>query len=414
MKELTARRLIDDIEDQIMRGGRGEPSDFPALPDVPTARYADQQFWDIEQQHLWTNTWLFAGHLDEIPEIGNYKLWDESGVPIVIVRGKDHHIRAYLNVCQHRGGPLVVAPKGTVRALSCKFHGWTYDLKGALTFVPDEQDFPGMSKAERSLKPLRCELWGNFIFINRSGSAPPLHEWLGPLKRDLDEFGFEHRHIIAKVEYELGCNWKAGIGSNIEAYHLPTVHPNTVSSFLDNHTLMHLYRYGHSRQFVPYDQKLTGKANRFQLDYSDRSYGQSLTGRALRNFVVSPNLLIAADEYQFPIFGYWPNGIHKTRMVVYYTSTTADDDANLTACKEMIKGFDAVLEEDRGALHATQEAYRTQTIKAIKLGSAERRLYHLEEEIDRAIGIDNTPEAFRVKPMTARYINEDPYPDQAT
>jgi phenylpropionate dioxygenase-like ring-hydroxylating dioxygenase large terminal subunit len=411
MKESTARRVIEEIDEEIMRSERHEPSNFIALPDVPTSRYADRKFWDIEQEHLWTNTWLFAGHVDEVPETGSYKLWDESGVPIVIVRGNDRRIRAYLNVCQHRGGPLVVSTKGKISAFSCKFHGWTYDLTGTLRFIPDEQDFPGLDKSERSLKPLRCELWGNFIFVNRNNDATPLLEWLGPLRRDLEDFGFEQRYIVATIEYELGCNWKAGIGSNIESYHLPTVHPKTVSTFLDHHSLIHLYRNGHSRQFVPYDKKAAGKQGNFALDYSTRSYGQVLTGRALRNFVLSPNLLIAADELQFPIFAYWPKGIDKTRMVVYYTTTSADDDANSDACTEMIRSFDAVLEEDRVSLRATQQAYENKTIKAIKFGTAERRLYHLEEEIDRVIEICNIPEADRIKPMTAPYINEDPYPE---
>src|SRR6476661_10181418 len=155
------------------------PDGFPAFHDIPVGRHVSEEFWQLEQEHLWPRVWVLAGRAEDIPAPGDYFLFDDLRLPIVVVRGKDATIRAFYNTCQHRGAPVVRTPTGNARALRCQYHSWTYDIDtGRLVNVPDERDFVGLDKAEHCLPSLRCEVWDNWIFVNQDPEATPLLEWL--------------------------------------------------------------------------------------------------------------------------------------------------------------------------------------------------------------------------------------------
>ena len=127
---------------------KGPPDGFPQLPDIPGGRYSDPEFLRLEREYLWKKAWLYAGHMDELPEAGSYKLWRRNGSAILLLKDQDDRIRAFYNVCRHRGGPLVTDANGTVRGgLVCGFHGWTYDLSGRLINLRDQRDFVGLDRS---------------------------------------------------------------------------------------------------------------------------------------------------------------------------------------------------------------------------------------------------------------------------
>src|SRR3546814_10926134 len=103
---------------------------LPALPEVPSARYHDKDFYDLEMQHVFRKTWLSAAHVSELPKQGSYKLFEQMGLSIIISRGTDDKIRAFRNVCQHRGAALVTEPSGTARRFVCPYHARGYSAEG--------------------------------------------------------------------------------------------------------------------------------------------------------------------------------------------------------------------------------------------------------------------------------------------
>ena len=114
MDEETTEYLKDQINSEFRRfKERGQPPEaYKGLPDIPAGRYIDEEFFALERAHIWSKSWLLAGHADEVPEVGSYKLWESSGTPVLIVRGRDNQIRAFYNTCTHRGGPLVRQESG--------------------------------------------------------------------------------------------------------------------------------------------------------------------------------------------------------------------------------------------------------------------------------------------------------------
>ncbi len=180
MDSATVQRFLDGMKFEAER--TGPPDGFPELPDIPAGRYTDPAFLALEKAHLWRKSWLYAGHLDELPEPGSFILWKKTGSPILIVRGKDDVKVAFYNTCRHRGGPLVKTLCGRVDGLVCGYHGWTYDARRASwSICAIKRDFPGLDLVTRPLIPVRCERSHNWIFLNEDpGSAPASSSTCGP------------------------------------------------------------------------------------------------------------------------------------------------------------------------------------------------------------------------------------------
>ena len=167
------------------------PTSFPSLPDLPGGRYVDPAFFDLEIAHLWRKSWLFAAHMDEIPDPGSYILWENVGQPVVIVHSETGAVNAFYNTCSHRGAPVVTEPKGRKLRLTCRYHGWVYNHEGELLSIRDPEDFKDLDFSCRSLARVRCERFGKLIFINFDDDAPSLLDYLGPLAKEWEEFQFD-------------------------------------------------------------------------------------------------------------------------------------------------------------------------------------------------------------------------------
>jgi phenylpropionate dioxygenase-like ring-hydroxylating dioxygenase large terminal subunit len=250
MDTATVQRFLDGMKYESER--TAPPEGFPSLPDIPAGRYTDPAFLELEMTHLWRKSWLYACHIDELPEPGSYLLWRKTGSPILIVRGKDDVVRAFYNTCRHRGGPLVKSACGKADGLVCGYHGWTYNLEGKLINLRDRRDFPGLDLSQRPLIGVRCERFYNWIFINENLGAEPLLEHVHPFFEYFRQFEPECWRLVAKEAFDVNCNVKVLLDAFLEVYHLKSIHQNTVDRFLDHRgTTIALYREGHSIMVTP-------------------------------------------------------------------------------------------------------------------------------------------------------------------
>lgn len=384
---------------------RVHPDGFPPLPEIPVGRYTSPAFFELEKRRLWTQSWLIAGHVDEVPESGSFKLWDRAGWPVVIVRGKDRHIRAFFNSCRHRGGGLVREACGKAKVLACKFHAWTYDLEGKLVHVPDEHDFPGLDKDAHGLLPLRCETWGNLIFVNRDPDAPPLMTHLARVASELAHFDWDRRRVSAVIPYDLPCNWKVVVDAFQESYHLDATHPRTVAPILDSRgTTIELWPNGHSILTVP-RRRDEGGRNDFILDAGSNSSDprHEITRAGNISFTIFPNIIGTAAEYQFPMLCYWPTSLNTTHVDILITEPIDSPDMDPAQAQAIIEQFGMVMNEDMGNVAALQKSIESGALRSIRLGYQERRIYQFHEQLDRVLGPDVPPE-LRVPQVLAPHI----------
>ena len=190
--------------------------------------YYSTEFLELEQNHLFKTHWLLAGHISDIPHPQNYLTFDAVGERALIIRNQDGKIRAFHNVCRHRGAKLVDSERGTCgRTLSCPFHGWTYCLDGELLSVPAAQTFENLDISQNGLVPLDLEIWMGFLFIRFGGTGDPVADSLEPIKELVTPYQLEKIEPIAGSRYQetRPYNWKIIHDIDNEGYHVPTGHP---------------------------------------------------------------------------------------------------------------------------------------------------------------------------------------------
>jgi phenylpropionate dioxygenase-like ring-hydroxylating dioxygenase large terminal subunit len=207
---------------------------YPELGTAPI-NYADSidpEFFEAEREAIFKRTWLNVGRIERVPRTGSYftKELAVAKTSVIIVNAGGGNIRAFHNICRHRGNKLVWNDfpgdevSGACRQFTCKYHAWRYSLDGELTFVQQEDEFFDLDKADYGLKAVRCEVWEGFIFINLDDDAGPLREYLGPLAEGLEGYPYHEMTEVYSYRAEVGSNWKLFIDAFAEFYHAPVLH----------------------------------------------------------------------------------------------------------------------------------------------------------------------------------------------
>jgi phenylpropionate dioxygenase-like ring-hydroxylating dioxygenase large terminal subunit len=193
---------------------------------LPTAWYADESLFRLELERIHRRAWHFATHTGDLAEPGDVYVRNIAGVPIVLVAGEDGTIRGFVNICRHRGHPVVVE-SGNQPKLRCPFHAWTYELDGALRHAPRSNGDTRFDPAEFGLVPIRTHVWGPMVWANLAMDGPSFGEWIDGMPelmaaRGLDvrdhTFGYDHT-------WQMDANWKVFQDNTIECYHCPSSHP---------------------------------------------------------------------------------------------------------------------------------------------------------------------------------------------
>jgi phenylpropionate dioxygenase-like ring-hydroxylating dioxygenase large terminal subunit len=201
------------------------------VPDrAPKERYFDPDFYRLECEQLWPRVWQMACRLEEIPEPGDvveYEILDQS---VIVLRGDDREVRAFHNVCRHRGVKLVQGRATATSGFTCPFHGWCYGLDGGNTHVPQRRTFSehNLQPGDIDLTSVRCEVWGGCAWINLDDDAPPLRTCIEPAASILDEWKVESLRTEWWYACRLPVNWKLAEQAFQEQYHVVEAHPQLV------------------------------------------------------------------------------------------------------------------------------------------------------------------------------------------
>ena len=388
----------------------GPPEGFPALPPLPAGRYTSQAFFDLEKRHLWSKVWLYGAHQSQLPEVGSYLLLDIPGAPIFLIRDRDQQIRAFYNVCSHRGAPLVREAAGTQVRLRCTYHQWTYDTAGQLIAVMDERDFPQpFDKACMGLQSVRCEMWGPWVFVNEDPNAEPLLDWLGIIATEFEQFEIDQLRPAEIKSYELECNWKLTMDAFLEVYHINGIHPKTVGPSLDHRgAVMGLLPNGHTRMTCPTRMSASQRGER--RGYADKgkvTMPRVPMGEIARDYHVShnifPNVITPVGETARQFLMFWPLSATRTRVDVVHFGRDWGDAPRPPGWDPLLAFWEVVMAEDLQFLEWQQKAVLSPGFKGYRLSYMERRIYYAHESIDRMIGVENIPPELRALPMLDAY-----------
>jgi phenylpropionate dioxygenase-like ring-hydroxylating dioxygenase large terminal subunit len=201
----------------------GAPPQRPTL--VPAERYYSPAFAQLEVQRMWPKVWQVACTVDHVAEPGDYFEYRCGPYSVLIVRGDDGTLRAFQNVCRHRGNSLCAGSGAGLRELRCGYHGWTWDLSGVLKRVPNRKGFGALLMSEFPLVAARVDTWERLVFVNLDLNAAPLADFLEAMPDDIAWLGLGDFRCYGIMTIEVDANWKTIADGFSETYHVQTLHP---------------------------------------------------------------------------------------------------------------------------------------------------------------------------------------------
>jgi phenylpropionate dioxygenase-like ring-hydroxylating dioxygenase large terminal subunit len=201
----------------------GTPPIRPTL--VPVERYYSEAFAQFEFERMWPKVWQVACTVDHVAEPGDYFEYRCGPYSVLVVRADDGVLRAFQNVCRHRGNSLCAGAGSDLRELRCGYHGWTWDLAGDLKRVPNRKGFGRLRMSELPLIAVSVDTWERLVFVNLDVSAIPLRDYLEGMPEDIAWCGLGDFRCYATMTVEVGANWKTIADGFSETYHIQTLHP---------------------------------------------------------------------------------------------------------------------------------------------------------------------------------------------
>jgi choline monooxygenase len=315
---------------------------------LPPSAYYAKAWFDREQDTFLGSRWALVATVEELVAEGDYVATTVGRAPLVVIRDGAGRLRAFHNLCRHRGAVMLQGRGNVGRAISCFYHQWRYALDGSLSVVPQRKEqFPDLVVEDWGLLPASLEVWERMVFVHPNPSAPPLAT---TLRGVADRLGSHHPGLLNQVggaRLEARCNWKLFVENHVDVYHLWYLHGTTLGDF-DHTRFEHQQTGGNWASYEPLRQGdgpralSRGRTNIAHLDERDRL--------GIGAHLVFPNLMIATAAEFFATYVAEPVGPDRT---VIDRRVRAERGADAAAVLDAVRSF---IDEDITACEAVQEA----------------------------------------------------------
>ena len=200
---------------------------------LPGWIYHDREFFELEKEVIFRNSWQVVCHVSDVPRAGDYHSFDFLGESVIVVRGEDGEVRGFHNVCRHRAARLLEGPKGHCgKRITCGYHAWTYALDGRLIGVPQRDAFKGLDVSRHGLAPLDLEIFMGFIFVRFAPGLPSVREMAAPYSNELAAYRMEELVPHGRVSLRpRAVNWKNVADNFSDGLHINVAHPGLTRLF---------------------------------------------------------------------------------------------------------------------------------------------------------------------------------------
>jgi Rieske 2Fe-2S family protein len=282
---------------------------------LPARCYTDPSWLDAEMERIFATMWIAVGRAEEVERRGAYVRRDIGRASILVI-GDGANIRAFHNVCRHRGTQLCDAASGVLAgSVQCPYHGWTYGLDGRLIGAPHMDDVAGFSRDDYPLSTVACAVWDGHVFVNLAPAPPPLAAQLGALPEAFRPWQMADLRSAHRLTYDVQANWKLIVQNYNECLHCPIIHPllNRMHHYLGASNVPSTETYcGGAMSFKEGVETLSvdGRLRRATLP------GLNATERSqVHYFAIYPNLLLTLHPDYMLTVTIWPQAVDRTRLV---------------------------------------------------------------------------------------------------
>ena len=383
--------------------------------------YADSispEFYELEREAIFKRAWLNVGRVEQLPRNGSYftKEIAVAKTSLILVRDGSE-VRAFHNVCRHRGNKLVWQERpeddvqGACREFACKYHGWRYGLDGQLKFVQQEGEFFDLDKTSTGLLEVHCDVWEGFVFVHLGEKpAQSLREFLGPMVTGLDGYPFDRMTTRFTYRAEIGSNWKLYMDAFQEFYHAPVLHQKQTPPAWSMPALEKGFEAPHYQVDGPHRLVSTAGIRLYELPENMRKPIEGLTRSGnfgpweapdlgevpaglnpgncdpwgLDSFQMFPNFVILIWSLGWYLtYHYWPTSYntHVFESTLYFVPPkTARERIALEMAAVTFKEYGL---QDANTLEATQRMLESQAVTTFPLCDQEvlcRHLHHVTKE----------------------------------
>jgi phenylpropionate dioxygenase-like ring-hydroxylating dioxygenase large terminal subunit len=290
---------------EIARLPRREADDLENLS-LPGWVYHDADYFRVEMARLIRPSWQIVCHANDIPNAGDWRTLELLGESVIVIRGADGQVRAFANVCRHRGSRLVDGTGGCARRLTCPYHGWTYAADGRLVGVPQREEYPGLDPSALGLKPVELDAWHGFLFVRLEGGGPTIGVMMALYEAEVAPYRLEALEAIGRITLRpRDVNWKNVADNYSDGLHINVAHPGLTRLFGGDYRI----------QAGEHVDRMSGDlVERPSSNLSERAYQAMLPGEDRRwlYYKLWPNVAIDLYPDQVDFMHFVPVGPTET------------------------------------------------------------------------------------------------------
>lgn len=367
---------------------------------VATEPCISPEYFERERDAIFRHHWINVGRVEEVGAPLDYFVRELAvcRTSILVVRGKDNVVRAFHNVCPHRGNILVWDERGQCPGrFGCRFHSWSFTAEGQLAAVPDEENFFDLDKRKHGLTAVHCDIWEGFIFIHLAAEpAETLRKFLGGVATQLDGCPFDKMSLLRTYKCEEAVNWKTALDAQNELYHLPFQHRFTIGDpfvLKDNKycrfSNVNLYNYHSvwSCEFNPNHVELPTEALLNRLDATLNTVRMTQRISDFDFFVIFPNMVLllfrgVSADY-FMSYNFWPLAVDRTIWEMRYYFPLAENAGQRLSQEWQIGRLRDTLQEDAEAHEQIQRGLTARARPDMVMQDEEIAIRYFHEVVER-------------------------------
>ena len=375
---------------EVARLPRREADDQEHLS-LPGWVYHDPEYFRVEMARLIRPSWQIVCHANEIPEAGDWRTLDILGESVIVIRGGDGLVRAFANVCRHRGSRLVDGTGGCAKRLTCPYHAWTYAADGRLVGVPRREDYPGLDPESVGLLPVELEVWHGFLFVRLETGGPSIDVMMAPYESEVVPYRLDQLQAIGRITLRpRDVNWKNVADNYSDGLHITVAHPGLTRLFGGDYRI-------HAGEHV--DRMSGDLVERPSSNLSERAYQQMLPGEDRRwlYYKLWPNVAIDIYPDQVDFMHFVPVGPTET-LIREVSYALPDGRREMKAARYLNWRINRRVNlEDTALIRRVQQGMGSSFYRPGPLGESEVCLRSFAQKLRRIIPevrLDAPPESY--------------------